>query len=283
VAPSSAARTTPAPSVVDPALAFRGLGTWVDTYDHGSLSPQGAISDMRRHGVRTLYLATARFNSPTDMLYPADVDAWLTAAHAAGMRVVGWYTPDYTDLALDVRRTLAIARFRSPTGQHFDALAVDIEYPLRVSDAAAWHAAVAAHLTQIRAATSMPLGAIVLPLLLMSAWPDPARWSGFPWTSIGHTADAVLLMSYWTSHTPARLCPTDPRYCAYQYTQADVQRSRQLTGLPVHAIGGVGGTGTPAEVSAFVQAARTADAIGGSFYDYFTTTTQDWSALQPLR
>jgi hypothetical protein len=204
-------RTTPAPSVVDPALALRGLGTWVDTYDYGSLSPQGAISDVRAHDVRTLYLATARFNSPTDMLYPADVDAWLTAAHAAGMRVVGWYEPDYTDLALDVRRTLAIARFRSPTGQHFDALAVDIEYPLRVSDAAAWHAAVAAHLTQIRAATSMPLGAIVLPPLLMSAWPDPTRWSGFPWTSIGHTADAVLLMSYWTSYTPARLCPTDPR------------------------------------------------------------------------
>jgi len=279
--PSTSAASTSAPHVADRAIAFRGLGSWVDTYDYHSLTPRTAVADMSGHGVRTLYLGTARFNSPTDIMYPADVDAWLTAAHAAGLRVVGWYVPDYSDLARDVRRTLAIARFRGATGQHFDAAAVDIEYPLHVAAAAAWNAAVAAQLTQVRAATRIALGAIVLPPLLMAAWPDPARWSGFPWQTIGRTSDAVVLMSYWTSYTPARLCHTDARYCAYQYTLAGITRTRQLTGLPVHAVGGVGAKTTAAEITAFAQAARTASAIGASYYDYLTT--QDWAALQPLR
>ena len=267
--------------MADRAIAFRGLGTWVDTYDYRSLTPHAAVTDMSGHGVRTLYLGTARFNSPTDIMYAADVDAWLTAAHAAGLRVVGWYVPDYSDLARDVRRTVAIARFRGPTGQHFDAAAVDIEYPLHVADPIAWNAAVAAQLTQVRAATTMALGAIVLPPLLMGAWPDPTRWSGFPWPTIGRTSDAVLLMSYWTSYTPARLCRTDARFCAYQYTRAGIARCRQLTGLPVHAVGGVGTKTTSAEITAFAQAARAANAIGASYYDYLTTP--NWTALQTLR
>jgi hypothetical protein len=269
--------------LADAAQAFRGLGAWVDTLDYSALSPATVVTDLRAHGVRTLYLGTARYNSATDILFPDDVAAWLAAAHAAGIRVVGWYVPDYTDLAREVRRTLAIASYVSPAGQRFDAIGIDIEYPLTVPDPNAWNQAVATQLARVRAGTTRPVVAIVLPPLLMRAWPDPNRWATFPWSTIGADANAVAPMSYWTSYTPARRCTAgDPQYCAYQYTRDNVLLSRQLTGRPVHVIGGVGDQATVAEVSDYVRAARETAAVGGSLYDYRTTKTEFWPYLEQL-
>jgi len=266
----------------DAALAFRGLGAWADTLDYSALSPTTTVADLKAHGVRTLYLGTARYNSATDILYPNGVAAWLAAAHAAGIRVVGWYVPDYADLTRDVRRTLAIASYVSQAGQRFDAIGIDIEYPLNVPSPSAWNQGVATHLAQVRAGTALPVVAIPLPPVLMQGWPDPSRWATFPWSAIGANANAVAPMSYWTSSTPAARCPTDPQYCAYQYSRDNVLLSRQYTGLPVHVIGGSGSTATVAQVADYVRAARETAAAGGSFYDYLTTQPAFWTYLEQL-
>jgi hypothetical protein len=269
--------------VADAALAFRGLGAWVDTFDYPALNPATAVTDLKSRGVRTLYLATARFDSAADIQFPSEAAAWLAAAHTAGIRVVGWYVPDYTDLARDVRRTLAVASYVSPAGHRFDAVGVDIEYPLNVPSPSAWNQAVAAHLARVRAGTVRPVAAIVLPPVLMRAWPDPGRWAGFPWPAVAGYADAVAPMSYWTSYTPASRCAAgDTQYCPYQYTRGNVLLSRQLTGLPVHVIGGAGDPATPAQVSDYVRAARETTAAGGSFYDYRTTKPGFWPYLDQL-
>ena len=269
--------------IADLAVAFRGLGAWVDTYDYAALDPATAVSDMAAHGVRTLYLGTARYDSATDILYPDAVAAWLAAAHAAGIRVVGWYVPDYSDLNRDIRRTLAIASYVSPAGQRFDALGIDIEYPLNVPDANAWNQAVATQLASVRAGTRLPIMAIVLPPVLMQNWPDPSRWATFPWAAIGADANAVAPMSYWTSYTPAQRCAAgETQFCAYQYTRDNVLLSRQLTLLPVHVIGGAGSDATVSQVADYVQAARETAAAGGSFYDYLTTQAGFWPYLEQL-
>jgi hypothetical protein len=137
----------------------------------------------------------------------------LAAAHAAGIRVVGWYVPDYADLTRDVRRTLAITGYVSPAGHRFDAIGVDVEYPLNVPDPSAWNQAVADHLARARAGTSRPIAAIVL-----------------PWAAVGRYATGVAPMSYWTSFTAASRCAAgDLQYCAYQYTRDNVLLSRHLT------------------------------------------------------
>ena len=269
--------------LADAALAFRGLGAWVDTLDYPALSPATVVADLQSHRVRTLYLQTARYDSATDILSPDDVAAWLAAAHAAGIRVVGWYTPDYTDLTRDVRRTLAIASYVSPAGQRFDGIGIDIEYPLTVPSATAWNQAVATQLDRVRAGTALPVAAIVLPPVLMRAWPDPSRWAAFPWATVGADANAVAPMSYWTSYTAAKNCAAgQPQFCAYQYSHDNVLLSSQLTGLPVHVIGGVGDQATVADVSDFVRAARETGAAGGSLYDYRTTAAEFWPYLEQL-
>ena len=267
----------------DAALAFRGLGAWADIYDYSALNPATAVADLKAHGVRTLYLGTARYDSAADILYPNDVAAWLAAAHTAGIRVVGWYVPDYSDLTRDVRRTLAIASYVSPAGQRFDAVGIDSEYPLTVPSPSAWNQAVATHLAQVRAGTVLPVVAIVLPPVLMQGWPDPSRWANFPWSAIGANANAVAPESYWTSYTPANRCAAgDPQYCAYQYTHDNVLLSGQYTGLAVHVIGGSGSAATVAQVADYVRAARETAAAGGSFYDYLTTNPGSWPYLEQL-
>lgn len=277
----SAAQVWSGWQLADAALAFRGLGAWVDTYDYSALSPATVAADLKARGVRTLYLGTARYDSATDILYPADVAAWLAAAHAAGIRVVGWYVPDYADLTRDVRRTLAIAAYVSPAGQRFDAIGIDIEYLPAGASPSVWNQAVATQLARVRAGTAAPVAAIVLPPVLMRLYPD--RWATFPWSALAADANAVAPMSYWTSYTPAPRCAAgDPQYCAYQYTRDNVLLSRQYTGLPVHVIGGSGDAATLAQVTDYVRAARETTAAGGSFYDYRTTKPAFWPLLQQL-
>jgi hypothetical protein len=268
--------------LADAALAFRGLGAWVDTYDYAALNPATVVTDLKAHGVRTLYLGTARYDSASDILYPDDVAAWLASAHAAGIRVAGWYVPDYADLTRDVRRTLAVATYVSPAGQRFDAIGIDSEYLPAGTSPDVWNQAVATQLDRVRAGTALPVAAIVLPPVLMRLYPD--RWATFPWAALAAYANAVAPMSYWTSYTPAPRCAAgDPQYCAYQYTRDNVLLSRQYTGLPVHVIGGSGDTATLAQVADYVRAARETAAAGGGFYDYRTTKPEFWPYLEQLK
>jgi hypothetical protein len=257
--------------------AFGRLGAWVDHLDYG-LDPGAAVRDMAANGVRTLYLQTARYSSTSDIQFPAKAGEWVEQAHAAGIKVVGWYLPGYSEhLDLDVRRTLAVARFRSPAGQRFDALAVDIEYQGASSGPAEFNAGVITHLARVRAALggAYPVGAIVPAPLGMAL--APPVWAGFPWAAIGRYADVVQPMSYWSYRHD---CPANPRHCPYRYSIGNAAAAGRDTGLPVHLIGGVGDAVSSADVADFVRGARNERVHGGSLYDYRTTAPSFWPSLQ---
>ena len=55
---------------------------------------------MRADGVHTLYIQSGE-SSTTDAVLP-DVGPWLVSAHQAGIKVVAWYLPHYSDVKLDV-------------------------------------------------------------------------------------------------------------------------------------------------------------------------------------
>ena len=272
----------PAPSLV----AFRDLGAWVDLYDE-ELDPETAVADMAAHGVKTLYMQTARWNRPA----PDDagnfesiptVQRWLHAAHAKGMKVVGWYLPAYDDLSRDVRRTKAIATYRSNEGQRFDALGIDIEYKSQVSTLAAWNVQVAEHARRVRAALgpSYPIAAIVPAPLAMEV--RPTSWEGFPWRELAASSNVFMPMAYWSFRHD---CPEVPEHCASGYTKGNVEKVRALTGkpnVPVHVIGGVGDEITVQEVADFVSAALAVNSYGGSLYDYDTTEPAYWPHLAKL-
>jgi hypothetical protein len=274
---------------VDALRPVRGLGTWIDAFDY-DLAPEASVADMKARGVRTLFLATGRFMpmpSGQNFQDEALMGRWLDAAHAAGIRVVGWYVPGYGDLARDVRRTVAIERYVSPKGNRFDAVGINIErFRNPGQPISQWNGEVfkdefltslVAHLQQVRKATHTPLVAIV---------PTPyttepgTRWSGFPWKDVGTYSDVTVPMVLWSFRSG--YTPTQVR----TYVADQVVRSRGLTGDPVHVEGGVDGEGTIAFTStyvrAFVDGAFDGKAIGGSNYDYRTTKPTYWSLLVRL-
>jgi hypothetical protein len=283
---------SPSPAPSGPSVsAFRLMGTWVDRYDYDALEPWAATFDMRSKGVRALFVQTGRYNwpaesAPQDFGDPVKLSSWVAAAHARGLRVVGWYLPAYEDMDRDVRRTVAIKTYRTASGQGFDGLAIDIEYKGNIGaatlpDQDAWMQAVATHITRVRTQVgSFPIGAITPAPLGMAIRPE--RWVGFPWETLGTKAHVMMPMSYWTYRDD---CPTNPSHCAYGYTKSNIDEVRRLTkrpSIPIHVIGGVGGTSsiTTQQVADFVRAARERSVYGGSFYDYRVTAAGYWPELR---
>ncbi|MET9020475.1 hypothetical protein ABZV93_10865 [Actinopolymorpha sp. NPDC004070] len=268
-------------TAVDTYVAFRRLGTWVDTLDYATLDPASSVADMRARDVRTLYLGTARFNSAQDFFDETEMGQWLDAAHAAGIRVVGWYVPGYGDLERDVRRTAAIGSYVSPAGQRFDAVGVDIER--FGSDGEVTHdqfnQRLVTHLQRVRTRTPAVIGAIVP----SPFGTDPGnRWEGFPWASIGPNSEVVVPMALWSFRSNFSASQV------YTWVKDQTTRARSLTGRRVHVEGGVIGEGstpvTSDRVQAFVNAVRDGGAVGGSQYDYATMRGHEslWPILDQL-
>ncbi len=269
-------------SSLDALTAFRGLGAWVDLYDYASLDRTAALDDLRDRGVRTVYLQTSRFSASFDLT--SEAAGWVDAAHARGMRAVGWYLPGYGDLARDLRRTLAIASLVTPAGGRFDAVGVDIEAHTGIGSSnevprTTMNARAVEHLRAVRARTSAPLAAIT---------PQPTAtddagetWEGFPWAAVGATSDLVLPMSYWP-----RTCRDA---CVRDYTLTNARYAKAWSGRPVHIAGrgypsADGTTVSDSDVAAYVDGAVAAGAVGGSVYDYASTRTRTawWSSLARL-
>jgi hypothetical protein len=275
VAPKPPAAPAPKPAG-DRSAAFRGLGSWIDVFDHNedpaSLLPH--IRAMAAKGTKTLYIETARYASETDIQFPAAIGAALDEAKALKMRVVAWYPPAFGDVGRDVRRSLAAVKFRSPKGNRFDAFAADIEYKAEVPDHAERTRRAVDYSKRLRAAApGYPLAAITIAPTSLELVAE--RWPGFPWEAIGTYFDVVMPMNYWTGR--GRDAAT-----AATLTEQNATKARTLAGLPVHVIGGLGADADEQQVKAYVSAARKSGSLGGGLYDFRTTRAEVWDELRAL-
>lgn len=270
------ARKPAAPLVRHPLAAFGGLGSWIDAYDYdndpSSIVP--LVRVMAAHGVHTLYLETSRRKAPKDIAYPLALGAALDVAKGFGMRVVAWYPPTFDNVSLDLRRSLAAIRFRSPEGNRFDAFGADIEYSTVKPPAERNRRATVYSRDLRRMAGALPLAAIVYPPTQIQK--NPSIWPSYPWRSVfGTYYDIVMPMHYWTFHTSSAKD-------VFTSTVRNEALVRALTGKPAHVIGGLAEDASAAEVTAYVTAAIESGSIGGSLYDGRTTTLPQWVRLAPL-
>jgi hypothetical protein len=257
--------------------AFRGLGAWLDVFDHTN-DPSTVVPlvrSMHAKGTKTLYLESARYSSKGDFEYPKAMAAALDEAKSLGMRVVAWYPPDFKSVKADLERSIAAIRYRSPAGNRFDAFAADIEYTAGVPDHAKRNKLVVDYSKTLRhaAGKKYPLGAIVIP----PSWLErsPQRWPDFPWKEIGASYDLVMPMEYWTA------IGKDPK-TAYNLTKTDVEKTRALCGKPVHIIGGLGEDADGKQTASYVKAAKETGSLGGGLYDFRTTRSDVWDELRKL-
>jgi hypothetical protein len=269
-APTAAAR--PAAAEV-----FQGLGTWFDVYDTALYnSPSAVAGRLAAHGVRTAWIETANDRSKTDVVQPAGLARLVDALHAEGISAVAWYLPGHDASGRDLRRARAMLSFRTPAGDGFDGVALDIE-SLRTKNVKQRTARLLALLERLRdEAGSTPVAAITYPPRAFErhlTW-----WPGFPWAAIAGKVDAIVPMLY-----------TGGGFKGYDATYGYVARSLRLLRaavgdeIPVHAAGGVANRMTKEELKAFDDAVLDdGTATGWSLYDFQTTTPAAWAAMARL-
>lgn len=274
-----AAAAPPPAAASAPVFCYRGLGTWVDMYDARAWDdPAAAVADMRAHGAHTLFLETSNYSWPRALNRPAAMSALVEAAHARGMKVVAWYLPGFKDLSRDWRRTKAALDFRTANGQRFDSFTLDIEASI-VKDVGTRNARLRTLSKRLRAKVGAryPLGACIPSPAGMAM--HTAYWPRFPYRMLAGIYDVFVPMGYYTYHG-------NGYSNAYRDTRDNIRIIREQTGRPtepIHVIGGDAAKSSLTETKAYVRALRENGALGGSLYDWATTSAASWRALRNVR
>jgi hypothetical protein len=254
-------------------VAYEGLGSWVDLFDRGPWkNPSWSVGKMYRRGVRTLYLQTATYGSPSHIVYPHKVAEYIASAHRRNMTVVGWSVPSFTKWRKDLRRARAGLRFETGAGERFDSFALDIEANI-IERIPTRNKRLLKISTKLRAAAGpdYPLGAII-PDTHSNYWPD------FPYRDLAAIYDVMVPMGYFTFATHGYRNVRD-------YTERNIRVIRKHAGAktPIHVIGGIADdVGVPA-ARGFVRAIRRHGVLGASLYDFPITSEESWAELSRVR
>ncbi|MFZ6004960.1 MAG: hypothetical protein ACOYXM_13620 [Actinomycetota bacterium] len=284
--PTTTTAPPPPPTTTAPPQRFtlepyRGLGAWLDVYDWSATFAQhqpavepDVVDHLAAQGVQTLFIQASKWNSPTDVLDEPRLLAFIERAHSHGISVVGWYLPTFEDMARDMQRLRAIAALP------VDGIAVDIE-SRAIGDVTERNRRLIELSAGLRAALpGEVIGAIPLePVLLEDV--NPNYWPAFPWAELAPHYDVWLPMAYWTNRHGS-----SPWRAAHLYTAANIDRVRAHIGrpdAPVHALGGIGDQTTVADLQGFRAGATERGVIGGSIYDFRTTSAPHWPELIPFR
>ena len=256
-------------------MAYRGLGSWVDIYEYGAWAhPEEVVRSMKAHGVRTAYIETSNYSRPRAILYREGIRRFIEAAHAVGMRVVAWYLPGFRNPRMDLRRSMAAIRYRTPSGERFDSFALDIEAPVVPPELRTRRLLRLSRQIRRRAGGSYPLGAIIPSPRGMQRNPD--YWPGFPYRGLADIYDVFVPMTYFSWRTQGSRG-------AHDYTSRNIRIIREETGqgsVPIHVIGGLGSGTSGPETRAFVHAIREHGILGASMYNYSETGTRHWRHLR---
>jgi hypothetical protein len=266
---------------------FKGLGTWWDVYDwspsfvssrNPAARPPLGLADVDRiaaAGVQTLYIQTATYRLPSQTLLDrALLRKIVDRAHALGIRVVGWYLPEFNDVKFDLDRLMEIAQFG------FDGLGIDIESTAN-PDVAARSRNLIVESTFMRGVfPQLPIAAIpVTPVILEEL--NRSWWPNFPYRELAPLYDVWMPMAYWSYRTPQ-----SGWFDPYRYTYESVDRLRKAVGnpnLPVHPIGGEAARLSGQDLFWMNAAMVDSGSIGGSIYDDATTNRDLWGALGLFR
>jgi hypothetical protein len=271
-------RTAPVAQWVAPKTldAYRGMATWVSIYDRRAWAdPTAAVADMAGHGVQTIFIQTGNSSSKGTVYDPSAQLAFISAAHARGMRIGAWYLPDMVDVAYDYDRIAQAVALKTADGQGFDSFALDIE-STKIGDLSARDAALGVLVSEVRAlvGAAYPLGAIVPPPVGIAK--RAGFWNDFPYGQVARTFDVLMPMDYYTYQVKGAAA-----------VAADVSANVRLlraepgcAGMPIHLIGGMAAKSTAAEAKAFADAAVVSGCIGASLYSWSGTTPAEWSAFR---
>jgi hypothetical protein len=286
-APSHFSVRVPAEPAHAPLSALAGKAMWLsfspsptDENNYRKLAAAAIVTRASASGIRAIELRTAYgpFSEITPAARPS-VDALIDAAAARGITVVAWTVPrgsDYDDLA----RSVAAAYYRTPRGNGFAALAVDLERGSDfLGDGPAGYEAIAAYALRLREALGPEY-----PLIATVEDPYLGHLSGsdYPYAAVAAKVDVLQPMAYWRMMSARANSPEAVGRIVRESYAATLLVAHRTIAIDIGgqtAGEGPRGAPPPGEVAAAVRAARDAGALGVTFFDWGGTSDAQWAAL----
>ena len=196
------------------------------------------------------------------------VDQILPAAHAAGIKVIGWDFPKFEPVEADIQRAVAMIRHTTPSGDRIDAFSPDIETRAegtRLSPEAA------------KRYGSLLREAVGQDYTLIVTVPRPSKERPtHPYPEIVAGYDAIAPMIYWLDRQP----DTDV---------AGAMRDLAKFNVPIYPVGqaydgspegGRKGVPPPEELFRFMRYAQSHGAAGVSFWSWQAANQPAWNAIR---
>jgi hypothetical protein len=244
-----------------------GKGMWI--YEPAKTEGGNAAAIVARAQATGLTHLWVRMGSAWDGFNVAPfLDRLLPAAHAAGIKVIGWDFPKLEPVEADVQRAATMIRYTTPSGDRVDAFSPDIESK-----------AEGTHLTPeaARSYGQALRGVAGDDYPLIATVPRPAKERpNHPYADIVAGYDAIAPMIYWLDRQP----DTDV---------AGALRDLAKFGKPVYPVGqaydgspegGRKGVPPPDELWRFMRFAQANGAAGVSFWSWQAANQTAWNAIR---
>jgi len=267
--------------------AVAGKGMWLtfspDSRDddaYTALDPKAIVDRAVSAGVRFIELRTAygSYWEITPQAQPV-IDELIDSAAEHGIGIVGWTVPRsaaFDDLAVSV----ATAGYATPRGNHFSGLAIDLERGGSfMGEGSRGYAALIDYPRLLRAAVGPGY-----PLIATVEDPFVERLTNkqYPYAAIASAVDVLQPMTYWSALSNVRLSPAQVRTAIARSYNATLRAARRRIGIDIGgqttALGSSGAP-LPEEITASLEAARKAGALGETFFAWNGTLDGQWEAI----
>jgi hypothetical protein len=257
------------------AARLAGKGMWVSRPFLPMANPAHLVRAAQALGLTHLYVDVA---SSRGGFYSRDaVAALLPAAHAAGIKVIGWVWPTLADPLGDVALSVELARFTTPDGHRLDGLAPNAEERMDVQQVRAY-----VQVLRTLLGPDYLLVGTVFPPEHTFARRHPQHLVLAGWV------DLLAPMAYWSEARRAFSGDEVYRYVGRAVTQ--LRAGADDPAYPVAPIGqmydtfGRNGIGSyspgAAKIRAALRASKDGGALGASFFQWGTATPDEWRALR---
>ena len=226
-----------------------GAGIWVNLWNYPDGDLDAYCHDLTVHGIRNIFLQTSRSNTPA-LVNPAKTGEIIEAAHRHGVRVIAWSFAELFNPEADADKMVEAASYTSPSGQHVDGAAPNLEKNLE-----SWRIEKYAQRVRAKLGANYPMIAVVY-----SPLNKCFEVKRINWPLLARNFDVIAPMIYWNS----KYEKIEP----YSYTVKTLQKIRELSGKPdleISAIGDGMGSGS-ASIHEFMRACRDGEATGISLY-----------------
>ena len=265
------ATAAPATVLTSPAASKKwlpsGKGMWIYLPDKTEGGNVGAIiAKAKATGLTHLYV---RMGSAWDGFNVAPfMDKILPAAHAAGIKVIGWDFPKLDPLGPDIERAKAMINYTTPSGDKIDAFSPDIESP--------------AEGTRLTPENAKRYGAALREVAgpdytLIVTVPRPSKERPtHPYNEIVAGYDAIAPMIYWLDRQPDTDVAGAMQFLS-KYNVPIYPVGQAYDGSPE---GGRKGVPPPEELFRFMRFAEKHGAAGVSFWSWQAANQPAWNAVR---